>query len=248
MEKVSGLLRALSGRMQMVQGECEEHGVLDALTRINGGTWHCPVCLERKMAEDRAEFDRVQSLKTRMHAAKIPTKFAGSNFVVRSPDHKAVRQQVKAFRDFFVSVGGWASLVLIGEPGTGKSLLACELIESMIKSLGINARYVTANEMISEIRASYSTEGKTEHSEIARFASYDMLVIDEVDAIPPSPNAALLLNEVYNHRYSNARPVVTISNQAFGILEQFVGSRVYSRLNENMFMCAHTWADERRAA
>lgn len=247
MEKVSGLLRSLSGRLHMMQGECEEHGAAEALTRI-GGAWHCPSCLERKMAADRAEFERVQSLKTRMYAAKIPAKFVGGAFVVKSQQHKAVRHQVKAFRDFFVAVGGWASLVLIGEPGTGKSLLACELIESMIKSLGITARYVTANEMISEIRSSYSTEGKTEHSEIARFASYDLLVIDEVDAIPPSPNAALLLNEVYNNRYSNARPVVTISNQAFGILEQFVGSRVYSRLNENMFLCSHDWADERRAA
>lgn len=248
MEKISGLLKALSGQMHMVSGHCAEHGAADALARINGGSWYCPACMERTKAADRANIERDLRQAALLGAAKIPSKFAGQSFVPRTPEHRAVRRQVQAFRNAVVAEGGWVSLVLIGETGTGKSLLACELIESMIRSLGISARYVTANSMISEIRASYSTEGLTEDSEINRFVAYDILIIDEVDAIPAKDNAQLLVNEVYNRRYSNGRSIVTISNQSISILESFVGSRVYSRIHENMFLCAHTWADERRAA
>jgi DNA replication protein DnaC len=155
---------------------------------------------------------------------------------------------VKAFRDFVVKQGGWASLVMIGVTGTGKSLLACELIESMIKALRISARYATASGMISEIQATYSREDRSQEEVVEKFSTYDILVVDEVDAIPQTANAMLLLNEIYNRRYCNGRPTVTISNQPFELLNTFVGDRIYSRLHENLFMCAHTWADERRAA
>ncbi|NRR28874.1 ATP-binding protein [Oxalobacteraceae bacterium] len=183
-----------------------------------------------------------------MASAAIPARYVGQRFVASTADQKAVRVQVKAFRDFIVEQPRWAALVLAGECGTGKTLLACEFVESMVKNLGMSARYLTAKGMISEIQATYGREGRSEETEIARLASYDVLVIDEIDAKPDTANANLLLNEIVNRRYSDGKPVVVITNQKFSDLGQYVGDRVYSRLHENSFVCAHTWADARRAA
>lgn len=248
MEKVSGLLAGLAGKLQMLDGFCDEHGAASVLVRKEKPRWHCPACLERAIADERRGSVLREHTAALMGSAAIPARYVGQRFVVGSDEQKAVRVQVKAFRDFIVAQPRWAALVLAGECGTGKTLLACEFIESMVKNLGMSARYVTAKGMISEIQATYGREGRSEETEIARFAGYDVLVIDEIDAKPDTANANLLLNEIVNRRYSNGKPVVVITNQKFSDLGQYVGDRVFSRLHENAFICAHTWDDARKAA
>ena len=117
--------------------------------------------------------------------------------------------------------------------------------------------------MISEIQASYGAEGKSESGEIDRFAHYDLLILDEIDAISGKENAQLLLTEVINRRYANHRPVIAITNQKLEApeerradrvaervyaLKDFVGDRVYDRLRENGFPCVFGWASQRAFA
>lgn len=248
MRKASGLIADLAGKLQLVDGNCDEHGPASVLVRREKASWHCPACLERTIADERRGLVLREHTAALMASAAIPARYVGQRFVASTADQKAVRVQVKAFRDFIVEQPRWAALVLAGECGTGKTLLACEFVESMVKNLGMSARYLTAKGMISEIQATYGREGRSEETEIARLASYDVLVIDEIDAKPDTANANLLLNEIVNRRYSDGKPVVVITNQKFSDLGQYVGDRVYSRLHENSFVCAHTWADARRAA
>ncbi|MGO4379678.1 ATP-binding protein [Pseudoduganella sp. RAF19] len=253
MQKAGDFLASVAGRMKMVKGSCEEHGEADVLVRLDRPDWYCPVCLDRKTKEEEENYLKNQRVGWMLEGAKIPSRFFGQRFMVRSEEHAAVKHQVAAFRDFVVQQGGWASLVLTGITGTGKSLLACELLESMIRKRAVSGRYVTAGGMISEIQATYSSDTRSQEEEIAKFSAYDLLIVDEADAIPqkdgaPSANALLLMNEIYNRRYSNGRATVTISNQLFETLNHFLGDRIFSRINQNMYQCAHTWADERRAA
>lgn len=248
MEKISGLLVSLTGKLQMIDGDCDEHGPATVLVRVGSAAWHCPVCLERRIAEERQGIILAEHAATLLHTAKIPPRYLGQRFAAGTTEQRAVRAQVKAFRDFIVAEPRWAALVLAGECGTGKTLLACEFLESMIKNLRLPVRYVTAKGMISEIQATYGREGRSEEAEVERFAGYALLVIDEIDAKPDTANANLLLNEIINRRYSNGKPVVVITNQKFGDLGRHVGDRVFSRLHENAFICAHDWADARRAA
>jgi DNA replication protein DnaC len=244
LEKAAGLLSAFA-RLQMAEGSCATHGPASVLLRA-GLPWYCPACLE---AQKKAEYDAqwAAARVADLHAiAEIPAKYRGQKFVATTPGHKAVRAIAASFRDFIIAEARWACLILLGDVGTGKTQLACEFAESCINKLGRSVRYVTAKGMISEIQASYGAEGKSEDSEIDRFVQYDILILDEIDAIPAKDNAALLLTEIINRRYGNDKPMIVITNQPLAGLAKFVGDRVHDRLHENSFVCPFDWPSFRR--
>lgn len=243
-EFVDGLLE--TKRLIKLDGECETHGKSSSYAFIGKGGWYCRYCLE---TEQRKETEQ-QWLKSRtehLHKiSNIPTKYLGKKFVATTSAMKAVRGTVKAFRDLIVGERKWAVLVLMGSVGTGKTLLASELAESLINNIGKSVRYCTAKQMIAEIQSSYGMEGKSEEGEVLRFVSYDVLILDEIDAKPDRENANLLLTEVINRRYNEEKPVVVITNQPFNNLAKFVGDRVDDRLHENALVCSFDWPSFRR--
>jgi DNA replication protein DnaC len=261
-QKVGDLPQSLGARLQYAEGACESHGQSRVLVRAGLG-WYCPKCLDQ---QKRPEFDS-QWAKLRLddliRVADIPVRFRGQSFKGGTPEKGAIRAIAASFRDFISGAPRWASLLLAGGNGTGKTLLACEFAEAFIRKTGRSARYITARGMISEIQSSYGAEGKSEASEIDRFAQYDLLILDEIDAISGKENAQLLLTEVINRRYSNNRPVIAITNQKLEapqerradraaervyVLRDFVGDRVYDRLRENGFPCNFGWASQRAFA
>lgn len=246
LQPVGGLLAGFGARLAMVAGECPQHGPAEVLTRA-GAAWSCPACLEMAMAADsRAKWLQARAADL-MQTATIPAKYVGQRFVASTDDQRVVLRTVQQYRDFILREPAWAALILVGITGTGKTLLACQLGQSLISKASRSVRYITAAGMISEIQASYGREGKSEEGEIMRFAQYDILILDEIDAIRNTDNANLLLTEIINRRYNEAKPVIVISNQPFDNLARYVGERVHSRLYENAFVCDFRWADARRA-
>lgn len=228
-----------------VDGECTQHGASRKLVRT-GEEWSCAKCFGIELAAaTRAEWVASRH-EDMLKISHIPIKFMGKRWPAVTDEHKAVRGVVRQFRDFIVGQQTWAALIFTGKTGTGKTWLASELAEALIRNLCISVRYVTAQGIISEIQSAYSKEGKSEEGEIDRFVQYDLLVIDEADVKRDSPNASLLFTEVINRRYINSKPVVMITNQSMENLEQYVGDRVYSRLHENGFVCSFDWSDFRR--
>ena len=245
LEPVGGYFGDFGGRLAMVAGICETHGPANVLVRA-GKPWHCPRCLEAEMAAQTEAMVLEESRAWRMKVATIPAKYVGQTFAAATPEHKVARSTVASFRDFIFRERQWAALIMTGITGTGKTLLACEFAQALIAKTPRTIRYITAAGMISEIQASYGREGKSEEGEILRFAQYDVLILDEVDAIRATENANLLLTEIINRRYNEGKPVIVISNQPFDSLPKYVGERVYSRLHENAFTCAFTWGDFRK--
>lgn len=253
MEAISNLLGATSvlSTLREVAGSCDTHGESIALLPKNpraGRTeWYCATCAqEKRSADDRAAWLRDRN-ETLNRIAGLPGRYQGKTFAAGTDQQKQVRATVRAFRDAITTERRWAVLALVGENGTGKTLLACELAQSLIDKCSMSVRYCTASQMISEIQATYGREGKSEEQEVARFAQFDLLILDELDAIRSTENAALLLTEVINRRYNAERPVAVISNQPLALLKKFVGDRVFSRLQENALVCAHDWEDQRPA-
>lgn len=239
------ILGAFAKHVAPLDGECPEHGASSALTRI-GAPWKCGKCLEREMAVDtHSQWLAVRSADL-MACATIPAKYIGQRFVATTEDMKIARLTMQHFRDFILAEPTWAALIMVGITGTGKTLAACELAQRLIEKAALSVRYITAKGMIGEIQASYSQDGKSEEGEIMRFAQYDVLILDEIDALPAKENSSLLLTEIINRRYNDNKPVIAISNQSLANLDKFVGSRVHSRLHENSFLCDFKWGDFRR--
>jgi len=245
MGSFGNFIGSIGSAVGFVDGSCPEHGAFNVLVR-KGREWHCPRCLELMMAKESHELWLTERNKSLMDSATIPKKYIGQRFQAVTPEQKIVRGTVRTFRDFILGEPTWAALIMIGKTGTGKTLLACEFAQSLISSASKSVRYLTAKGMISEIQSSYGREGKSEEGELMRFAQYDVLILDEVDAIPARENSSLLLTEVVNRRYNDNKPVIVISNQPFDNLSKFVGDRVHSRLHENSFACDFDWSDFRR--
>jgi DNA replication protein DnaC len=234
----------------LVEGTCPEHGKSETYLhpRVGAREWYCRACREVvQKARDEAKW-RAERSETLHRIACIPHRYRGQRFQATTPAMKGVRGTVKAFRDAIANGPAWAVLVLMGNVGTGKTLLASELAESLIEGLSMSVRYCTAKQMIAEIQAAYSAEGKSEEMEVLRFVQYGLLILDEIDAKPDRENANLLLTEVINRRYNAEMPVVVITNQPFDNLAKFVGDRVDDRLHENAFVCSFDWPSFRRQA
>lgn len=247
-KRIGDMMSEMTAHWNSFTGTCEIHG--ESTTKLpkffKEGKWSCHECSAIRAEEESKKKWKEDRIAHLHKIADIPWKYKGKRFEATTPDQKAVRSMVKSYRDFIVDEGGWAVLVLMGSVGTGKTLLASELAQSLIEKEGFAVRYCTAKQMIAEIQASYNTEGKSEETEVARFVQYDLLILDEIDAKPDRENANLLLQEVINRRYNSERPVVAITNQPFDNLGKFVGDRVDSRLHENAFVCSFTWPDFRR--
>lgn len=245
MEVIGGLVPEFGARFAKLEGECPEHGRGKALTRV-GAAWTCPLCLEAEMKADTHRIWLAKRTADLLACATIPGKYIDARFTATTPAQRTVLRTIQLYRDFILREASWAALIMVGTTGTGKTLAACQLAQSLMAKASRSTRYITAAGMVSEIQASYGREGKSEEGEIMRFAQYDVLILDEVDAIRSTENANLLLTEIINRRYNENKPVIIISNQPFGHLAKYVGERVHSRLHENAFSCDFSWADFRK--
>jgi len=247
MQSVQELMNGIAQRFERITQRCDKHGDQTALVRRDSGTWACPKCHEEEVAATERQRWLTERSAALLKIATVPRKYAGQRRPATTPEQRAVRATVRSFRDFVLAEPRWAVLLLVGKNGTGKTWLATEIAEAWVNNLSKSARYITANGMISEIQSSYGQEGKSQETEILRFVQYDLLILDEIDAKPDRENANILLTEVINRRYNENKPVVAITNQPVDNLAQFVGDRVDSRLHENAFVCAFTWADFRKS-
>lgn len=250
MDMIGDLKKKLLEKCDEVHGVCETHGeqsvFLPKFLKVKN--WACPVCSADKAKTDMQNAWLAERLENLHRIAHIPSKYRGARFEASTAAQKTARSTARAFRDVISTSRTWAVLVLFGGVGTGKTLLASELAESIINNLNMSVRYCTAKQMIAEIQASYSSEGKSEEDEVLRFVQYDLLIIDEIDAKRDSDSANLLLTEVINRRYNEEKPMVVITNQPFDNLAKFVGDRVDDRLHENAYVCSFDWASFRRQA
>ncbi len=246
LESFSTFCGDFGSSFETVRGECAEHGTSPTLVRT-GKPWHCTNCFEAQIKAETHQVWLAQRAADTLATAAIPRKYIGQRFTATTEPQRAVLRTVQLFRNLIVAQPTWAALIMIGITGTGKTLLACQLAQSLMAKASLSTRYITAAGMISEIQATYGREGKSEEGEIMRFAQYDVLILDEIDAIRVKENSSLLLTEIINRRYNENKPVIVISNQPFDNLAKFVGERVHSRLHENAFICDFNWDDFRRS-
>lgn len=199
-----------------------------------GNPLPCQACLDdierrRLAAEDLA---RSRELELREHPERLLNVIGvGKRYHGASLDNFVGGDAVKAIcracgDDPF-------DLVLCGPSGSGKTHLAVAIVRELVKSGRYGAasvRFVTASELLLEIRASYRDTDSDEAEIAERYGSVPVLVLDDLGAEKVTDWSVATLYLIIDRRYREMRPTIVTSNLSVAQIGEALSPRIASRL------------------
>ncbi len=102
-------------------------------------------------------------------------------------------------------------IILIGEPGTGKTHLACALGYAAAKQ-GVTVSFITTAQLVNLLVE--ARDSRVLSCITARFARYRLLILDELGYVPLSKADAELLFQVISQRQERL-PIIITTNLPF---------------------------------
>lgn len=187
-------------------------------------------CLERRHQEAEKK-----SLEERLSAAGLRKKFRGrtfENFTLSDLNRPAWEAARAYARNFATHRQSGKSLFLVGDSGRGKTHLAAAVVQEVVRQ-GFRALFVVTLELLSDIRASYQSEGRTEEEILRPLKQVDLLVLDDISAVDQfSEWEKGKLYEIINLRYEAEKPILVTSNKMVTWIKDRLGKKVVDRLLE----------------
>lgn len=138
----------------------------------------------------------------------------------------------------------FTNLALLGTPGTGKTHLAALWLREQIFEQGYKGQFITAVQLVREVRRAWNERGVDETEVVERFGSLGVLAIDDI-GVDTSEGAVKTVIEVMDLRLANGRETCFTSNLSAQELRDVFGPRGYSRLMANAQVIVLTGADQR---
>jgi len=154
------------------------------------------------LEEDRHRRER--SLAYRLDQANLPWPWTLESFPFdRQPAVNRPQIQTLARLDFLHRA---ENLVLIGNPGTGKSGLAIALLRQACLN-GYRGRFYNAQELLDELYASLADRSTARL--LNRLARYEPLVIDEIGYLTLLPEQTNAFFKLMDQRYRRVSTIIT---------------------------------------
>ncbi len=173
--------------------------------------------------------------------ARIPRRFQRcefENYHGISPKQQLAKQQVERFgREYPVPEYG---LLLMGEPGVGKTHLAVALVNYLVREKRVACLFYDFQDLLKEIQNSYNSDsGTSELAVLQPVFTTEVLVLDDLGARKPSAWVADTLSHVISTRYNHVRTTLFTTNfldkpsrkEDFTLTDR-ISERVRSRLHE----------------
>ncbi len=239
-EKIQARMVAMFGEKGVYQ--CAIHGEHDGWMNNHG----CPCCVdEKRKAQDLADAKarRLAAQAQRWKTAGMPSKFCG----IRLDDWQAMSDEQKAVKEVAQSFArkGVKRLLLMGNCGTGKTMLAAGIIGEMTAKGGCSPVYITASRLMRSIRDTWGNK-HSEQQMMDKFIAADVLVIDELGAGRCTEDDKLMLSEILCDRYSADMPTLLISNlDGQQLKEKVLDERAVDRMREGGVVKAMKWQSYR---
>jgi DNA replication protein DnaC len=159
--------------------------------------------LNRLLVEEQA-YRQDQSLLSRLKRAKIPWDWTLKTFPFdKQPGVSKAQIQELAGLAF---VERKENIVLIGNPGTGKSGLAIGLLRQALLS-GYRGRFYQAQDLLDELYASLADRSSARL--IRRLCRYDILLIDELGYLTLKPEQVNAFFKLMGERYGKKSTILT---------------------------------------
>jgi DNA replication protein DnaC len=188
-------------------------------------------CREQRLARGRS----------RGVASVIPPRYRGVSFdrppvsdMARDLATKAAVSDVRAYLDALDErLADGRGLWLFGDTGTGKTTLAMLVSKAAIEA-GHSVAIYSLPKLLARIRRTFESEpgGDSYLSFFERLTSVDLLHIDDLGAEKRSDWVLEQLYALINERYETQRSVLVTTNLRHDKLEDQIGVRTVSRLNQ----------------
>jgi DNA replication protein DnaC len=184
---------------------------------------------------------RLRRGRSRGVASVIPPRYRGVSFdrppvsdMARGLETKGAVGEVRSFIDELDErLDGGRGLWLFGDTGTGKTTLAM-LVSKAALEAGCSVAIYSLPKLLARIRRTYDSElgGDSYLAFFERLTSVDLLHIDDLGAEKRSDWVLEQLYALINERYESQRSVLITTNLPHQELEEQIGSRTVSRLNQ----------------
>lgn len=216
---------------------CPKHGIM---MRQLGGSLICPSCMEEKTQDRRLTIDEKQGMsRTKflgfLSRSCVPGLFRDASFENFHPSNDRAKKLCVAMdkfaTDFHVirSQGRLRGFIFIGDPGTGKTHIACAIINNLLMQ-GIESRYTSLPAITNEFRNAIKDPTLSVSQIIEDLASPEFLVLDEIDLHGATTTDYQNLYDIINRRYENGLITLAISNRPISDLNQDLNERIISRI------------------
>ena len=185
---------------------------------------------EREASVAEFEVRMLESGRIERYRKTVPERYWSESldtYVADTEERRAAAERARAFAQGARN-GGFLTLILLGNVGTGKTHLACGIIREC------GGLYRLAPAMCEEIRRAKSFGAReTEADILDRYGRAGLLVIDEIGRGIAAAEEQYMLYQIINERYNRRRPTVLISNQTKKDFLCYVGIAAADRLAES---------------
>lgn len=174
------------------------------------------VTLFRAQYQDQIE----RSVRSRIKNARIPERWSLATFPFdRQPgvDARVIRQL--GTLEF---VGRAENLVLVGEPGVGKTGIATGLLMRALES-GYRGRFLRAQDLFDELYASLADRSTRRLLNI--LARVDVLLVDEMGYLNLRPEQSNAFFKLMEERYAAKRTTLITTNLGYEAWYEFLGNK-----------------------
>jgi DNA replication protein DnaC len=205
--------------------DCVNHGKAEAL--INGA---CRLCKEDHSRKE-AEINFKHDIQKKKIERGVPERYLDFNLSNYPTDTEKQHQLILNLSSYDFK----SNVVMLGTPGTGKTRLACSLIDKALQE-NISCFYVKYYRLIK-----IAIEDK---ALFKRITESKFLVIDEF-GISDTDNKIQLLFELFDQRYDSMKATMLISNLKGDQLKEKLGDALYSRIKDDCQFYECKWQDYR---
>lgn len=171
--------------------------------------------------------------KIDMNLETIPKRYRGKKFSDLTKFNAemavAIEDATRYAENFAAVKKAGASGFFSGGVGTGKTLLSCIILETVIRA-GYQAEYTTAWKLVQDIRVAYSDRTTTASAQISRYVRLDLLVIDEIGVQNGTDDERVLIYQVIDGRYNDCQPTIIVSNSHDPVADGYIDYRTIDRL------------------